>query len=132
MWRRFTQGEFSDLDSWERLWGLLARITVRKVFNANKHGTRARRTPDAEEAGACDWQAIDREPTPEEGVDLEDTVKAVISGFDERGRRIVDLLLQGNDHSEIAQKCDCTRELVSLTLKTFRKRLEKLLDREKR
>src|SRR5262249_49789864 len=87
---------------WDHLWSLLAMITVRKCTNARVHFTRKKRSANLEvtvEGGGDEalssWQALAREPTPEEAAMLADLIQRLVGSLPERDRRIVQLSLEG-------------------------------------
>lgn len=96
-WRSFfvgsRQNQF-DLQRSGDLWGLLARITLRKLYRAVERHTAQRRSVDQEGPFAAtdrDRFAGDPEPTPEEAVALSDYVEYLLQGLAPRDRRIAEL-----------------------------------------
>jgi RNA polymerase sigma-70 factor (ECF subfamily) len=70
---RQAKGQF-DLEGWDSLWSLLVRITLRKcgrrveVFQAERRDVRREVRPAARDDDSYrSWEAIAREPTPDEG-----------------------------------------------------------------
>src|SRR5262245_45918966 len=84
--RRHQQDEF-ELENWDSLWSLLALITLRKCgyqvrhFTAERRDVRREVTPPAEADSAGGWEAIAREPTPEEAAMLAETVEQLFRGL---------------------------------------------------
>jgi RNA polymerase sigma-70 factor (ECF subfamily) len=120
-----------DLRSWDGLWALLTLITLRKCSRRAGHFRAARRdvqrevnsAPESENAGA--WQALAREPTPEEAVLLTEVVENLLSGLPlPRDRQILELALQGEAASEIARQARCSERTVQRVLGRVRGQLE--------
>src|SRR5262249_52483816 len=116
---------------WDHLWSLLAMITVRKCTNARVHFTRKKRSANLEvtvEGGGDEalssWQALAREPTPEEAAMLADLIQRLVGSLPERDRRIVQLSLEGQTARAIADTIDRAERTVRRTLDNFRQRLE--------
>src|SRR3954468_16317161 len=72
-----------DVGTWDGLWGVLTMITLRKCadraayYRAEKRDV-ARETPgNTESTPAVNDLALDREPSPEEAVELAETVEAL-------------------------------------------------------
>jgi RNA polymerase sigma-70 factor (ECF subfamily) len=131
--RRQRQGEFRVAD-WEHLWSLLALMTARKCTNARIFFRRKRRDAslevvaegDGDEALAS-WQALAREPTPEQAAVLADMIEHLVNGFPERDRRIVMLSLEGRTARQIADAIGRAERTVRRVLDHFRHSLEKAL-----
>jgi RNA polymerase sigma-70 factor (ECF subfamily) len=98
--------ELADPD---RLWALLATLTVRKCHRqaeahfADKRDVRRESAPDEEGAtGEPDW-GLTREPTPEEAACLGEVVQEVMARLaTPLKRRVFELSLQGCSAAEIA------------------------------
>lgn len=94
-----------DLDGWERLWSLLAVITVRKCWRRRRDLGR----PEGDDG----WiEAIDRQPGPLEAVELADLVARIFRRFADRDRETIELILQGCTAVEIAGRRDCSERTV--------------------
>ena len=94
------------LDGWERLWSLLAVITVRKC-------SRKRREYLVRPPANGDWvEAIDRQPTPKEAVELAELVARIFREVGPDGREAAEMILQGYTAVEIAEKCGCSERTV--------------------
>ena len=122
-----------DLDSWDSLWALLTVITLRKCgyrtrrFLAARRDVRREAAPSSpDEAGG--WEAVSREPTPEEAAVLAETVEDLFRGLDEDNRRIVELSLQGHRPAEVSAAVGLTERTVYRVLERVRDRLERLAD----
>lgn len=121
---RQASGEY-DLGNGDRLWGLLASITINKCINQVQRFRTVRRKVDAEVAdtGAA-WDFIDREPTAEAAAILTETMHEMMRGLDETDRKIVEMRLQGYAYEEI--------KVVGVSLSSVRRvitRVKKRLQR---
>src|SRR5262249_28857411 len=105
--RRQAEEPFA-LGGWDNLWSLLTVITLRKCakredfFRAERRDARREvhlGPPPGEDRPL--WEAIDREPTPDEAAVLTETVEQVLRGFDLEDRAIIELSLQGYTFPEI-------------------------------
>jgi DNA-directed RNA polymerase specialized sigma24 family protein len=108
-----------ELDGWERLWALLAVITIRKC-------SKKRRDWWGRTHGEEDWvEAIDRAPTPLEAAELTELVGRIFRSLEPEGREIAEGILQGLSAVEIAKRCDvCER-----TVRRVRTRIRDLVER---
>jgi RNA polymerase sigma-70 factor (ECF subfamily) len=125
---RQAEGRF-ELTDWDSLWGLLARITVRKCGHRIQHYRAARRDVGRETAPAADessasWEAIARDPTPSEAAALTETVEQLLAELNERDRQILVLSLQGSSVPEISERVGYTERTVYRVLGWVRQRLE--------
>jgi RNA polymerase sigma-70 factor, ECF subfamily len=126
--RRVRQGEF-ELDHWGSLWGLLTRITVRKCARA---GGRGKNRPlqvsgkiNADEPD-LDWEALAREPSPDEAAALNDTLDNLLKPLRETHQRIVLLTLQGFTQEEIGSQLGCSERTVRRVLVQVQADLQQL------
>jgi RNA polymerase sigma-70 factor (ECF subfamily) len=121
-----------DLDSWDSLWALLTRITVRKCcraaerFQAGKRDLNAEAGPPAADELSSDCQALAREPTPSEAAMLTETIEHLLRGLEGRDRDIVTLSLQGYTGPEISAQLGRPERTVYRVLGRVRKRLEQM------
>jgi RNA polymerase sigma-70 factor (ECF subfamily) len=129
--RRQAAGQY-ELDSWDSLWALLTVITLRKCGYRIRHFLAARRDvrqeappPAAGDESVAGWEAIAREPTPEEAALLTETVAQLFRGLDSDGRRIVEMALQGYRASEISGQVGLAERTVYRVLERVRGRLER-------
>jgi RNA polymerase sigma-70 factor (ECF subfamily) len=127
---RHAQGQY-ELGNWDSLWTLLTVLTVRKCANSAQYHRRARRDARKEEArqGAADeaatgWEAVDREPTPEEAAMLSETVERLMRQLDERDREILALSLQGLAPEEISTQVGYAQRTIRRVLAHVRERLQ--------
>jgi RNA polymerase sigma factor (sigma-70 family) len=130
---RQAAGQF-DLTGWDGLWGLLAKITIRKCghkvrhFYGPVHDVRKEVTPTVgDDESRLDWDGLSREPSPEEAASLIETVDGLMEGLADRDRQIVELRLQGYTVPEISAQVGRTEFTVEGRLKHIRKRLKEML-----
>jgi RNA polymerase sigma factor (sigma-70 family) len=129
--RRQSDGRLAPSD-WNELWTLLTVITVRKCiryrerFTAARRDVRAEAAPQSADSSASDWQFLDREPSPEEGMMLAEAVERLLQGLDERDRDIVTLALQGYSAAEIGEQLIRPRRTVYRVLERTQKRLQRM------
>jgi RNA polymerase sigma-70 factor (ECF subfamily) len=122
-----------DLDGWDALWALLTRITLRKCGYQTRHFRAACRdfrreaTPALEdpESSRASWEAVGREPTPEQAALLADEVETLLGGLDAHDRAIVELTLQGYRPAEVAERAGAAERTVYRVLGRVRTRLER-------
>jgi len=126
---RQREGRF-ELDGWDSLWSLLARITLRKcgrritAFHAACRDVRRETVlPASDEESQRHREAIGREPTPDEVASLTETVEQLMRGLDERQRQMVVLRRQGHTVSEISQEVGRTERTVHRVLAHVREAL---------
>ena len=117
--------------SWDSLWTMLTVITLRKCgrwverFHTGKRDLGAEVPAGADADGAPVWQAVAREPTPEEAAILTETVEQLLRETAGRERAIVTLALQGNSVAEIAGQVGRTRRTVQRVLARVKEQLER-------
>jgi RNA polymerase sigma factor (sigma-70 family) len=115
-----------ELDGWERLWALLAVITVRKC-------SKKRRDWWGRIHGEEDWvEAIDRAPTPLEAAELTDLVGQIFRSLDPEGREIAEGILQGLTAVEIGKRCEVSERTVRRVRTRIRDLVERLEPEESR
>jgi RNA polymerase sigma factor (sigma-70 family) len=118
-------------EGWEGVWGLLALITIRKCADRARYYHADCRNLHRE-AGACSgadcassWlRAPGREPTPDEALELAETVEALLAGLSGDERAIVELSLQGYSTQEISQQLGRAERSVRRIRERVRKHLE--------
>ncbi len=127
---RFDEGQY-ELENWESLWGLLITITHRKCgrkldyFHADKRDVGRERNPNINtEDSVKQWEAIAREPTPEEAATLTETMEEMLELFNPRQRKILSLCLQGYTQQEVGEQIGCSERTVRRVLNTARQELE--------
>jgi RNA polymerase sigma-70 factor (ECF subfamily) len=124
-----------DLSSWDSLWALLTVITLRKCGHHVEYYRAAcrdvRRQAVAAQAGedsAASWLAIARDPSPDEVVALQDTMRELLRGLDEREQRVASLALEGYSVPEISRSVGRSEYLVRKVLDRIRTRWGRLCD----
>jgi RNA polymerase sigma-70 factor (ECF subfamily) len=132
--RRHARHEF-NLANWDSLWALLTVITLRKCGHKIEHYRALCRNvfteaapPESSQESAHSWMMLAREPSPAEAAMLEDTLRQLLHGLDEREQRIVRLLLEGHSVPEISQKVGRSEYMVRKTCKQVRERWDRLCD----
>lgn len=128
--RRHAEGQF-DIRDWNNLWTLLTVITVRKCLKKARYFRAGRRDVRQEAAKPADessfsWEAISREPTPEEAALLAESVEQLLRGLSERDRAIVTLCLQGYAMQEISKQIGCSERTVQRVKERIREHLLQL------
>jgi RNA polymerase sigma-70 factor (ECF subfamily) len=134
-YRRHLEGQF-DLDGWDGLWGLLARITLRKCGRQVKHFRAARRDVRREAADEAapeeeadeGWEALAREPTPPEAAQLAEAVEGLLAGLEGRDREVVSLALQGYSAAEVSARLNRPERTVYRLLARVKEQLRSLPD----
>src|SRR5262245_20679886 len=130
---RHAEGQF-EIHSWESLWGLLARITLRKCGHRVEHYRAARRdvrreagTPEAADPGDP-WAALARDPSPAEAAVFADVLRQLLRDLDDREQRIVQLTLDGYSVPEVSERVGRSEYMVRKVLKQVRARWERLCE----
>jgi RNA polymerase sigma-70 factor (ECF subfamily) len=123
-----------ELASWDSLWGLLSVITLRKCGHHVEYYL-AQCRDIRREIGAADtmaddstapWQAIAREPRPEEAVALRDTLGHLLEDMDQRERNIVQQTLEGYSVPQISRKVGRSEYLVRKVLDRVKERWRRM------
>jgi RNA polymerase sigma-70 factor, ECF subfamily len=119
------------LESWDRLWTLLAVLTVHKCGHRVEHFRAARRDvrreaalADAPNSSGPAWEAAAPTPSPIEAVLLAETLAVVLQGLGSPQRLVVQLRLEGYTIEEISRRIPCTERTVYRLLEKVRMRLE--------
>lgn len=127
---RQMEGEFQIRD-WDNLWSLLALITARKCTNARVRFARKGRNIHLEidpsgndDDGGASWEALAREPTPDQAAVLTEMIDGIMTSLPERDRQIVTMSLEGKESGEIAEVIGRAERTIRRTLDNFRHRLE--------
>ena len=125
-----------EVHDWGNLWALLTTITLRKCFDRVEYHRAARRDSEREvvaHAGAAGtepwWEAVDREPTPEEAAVLAEIVEQLMLDSPENERPIIELILQGYTAREISQRVGRAERSVRRLREQLRKRLERFREK---
>jgi RNA polymerase sigma-70 factor (ECF subfamily) len=129
---RYGEGKL-EVEGWGNLWGLLTLITLRKCLDRVKYHRAAGRDAQREAAaqpGAAGaepwWEAVAREPTPEEAAVLAETVEQLLRDLDEEERPVLEMSLQGYTTQEISQQLVLAERSVRRLRERFRKQLERM------
>jgi RNA polymerase sigma-70 factor, ECF subfamily len=109
--QRQRDGQF-ELTSWNGLWGLLVRITLRKCGRRDVYWRAARRDPQREislnvlrsQNSDSAWQPLDERPTAHEVAVFREVLEIVLGDLTERQRTILILDLQGCTALEISKQ----------------------------
>jgi RNA polymerase sigma-70 factor (ECF subfamily) len=109
---------------------MLTVITLRKCFDRVEYYRAARRDVQREAAAqqpcAPWWEAVARDPTPEEGAMLAETVELLLRGLEDAERPILELSLQGYTTQEISERLGRPERTVRRLREGIRKRLERM------
>jgi len=119
------------LEDWQRLWGLLVQITIRKCIGKSTY-YRAERRDVARECrggGAAvhppEQSVTDRQPRPEEMLVLAELIDELMGQLElESHRNILALGLQGYSVAEISPLVCRSKRMVQRVLKEIRWQLE--------
>jgi RNA polymerase sigma-70 factor (ECF subfamily) len=135
---RFADGQF-DLASWDSLWGLLTVITVRKCgrwrerFHTEQRNLNAEVSMQSAADSGTGWEAVARDPSPEEAVMLAELVERLLRDQAKNDSAIITLALQGYSAPEICARLSRSERTVYRVLERTRKRLRRLCaDEEER
>jgi RNA polymerase sigma factor (sigma-70 family) len=122
------RGDRYDLRRGGDLWRLLVTITLHKLHDQIDWHTARKRSIKAEKTFGTEdslyWQALSREPSPVEAITLMEELEQVMGQLGALQRRILELRLQGHNHTEIAAEARCSERTVIRVLKRVRELLE--------
>jgi RNA polymerase sigma-70 factor (ECF subfamily) len=123
---RQAEGQF-QLDDWDSLWSLLVRITLRKCGKRTRQlyaGIRdARRETSSirtNDQSRCVYEAIAREPTPQEAASLTETLEQLVQRLEDTQQQMIVLRLQGYTVKEISREVGRTERSVHRVLAKVR------------
>jgi RNA polymerase sigma-70 factor (ECF subfamily) len=126
-----------DLDNWDNLWGLLARITVRKCVHRVEYFRAQRRDVRRDvsagpglDSSAEGLEPASEEPTPSAYAMLAEAVQNLLEKLEPRDRRIVEMSLRGHSAEEVSAAVGCTERTVYRVLERVRKQLQGQYDAE--
>jgi RNA polymerase sigma-70 factor, ECF subfamily len=130
--RRQAESEF-ELQGWDRLWLLLAAITINKCHRWNRHfRTKSRdvshevsMNPQNDDAESG-HEALADDPTPEEVVLLTELVEKLLNGLPEKSRPILALALEGCAVPQIIEQTGRSQRSVYRVLSQVKDTLERL------
>jgi RNA polymerase sigma-70 factor (ECF subfamily) len=123
--RRHARGEFR-IDSSDKIWRLLVRITLLKAKAKGRYHTAGLRDVRAEADGDVQawWhEALAREPGPAEAVTLLDLIENLLRDRPPLFREILERRLQGHGATEIAKQLHISRSNVYHVLSQLQERL---------
>jgi RNA polymerase sigma-70 factor (ECF subfamily) len=129
---RYGAGKLQVHD-WDNLWGLLTVITLRKCLDRVEYHHAERRDVQREAAAQPGtagtepwWEAVAREPRPEEAVVLAETVELLLRGLEEVERPILEMSLQGYTTQEISERLGRPERSVRRLRERVKKQLQRL------
>ena len=129
---RYGAGKF-EVQDWDNLWGLLTVITLRKCLDRVEYHRAERRAVQREAAAQPGtpgsepwWEAVAREPTPEEAAVLAETVEQLLRGLEEDERPVLEMSLQGYTTQEICARLGRPERSIRRLRERVRKRLERM------
>ena len=128
---RYGEGKL-EVNDWNNLWGLLTIITLRKCLDRVKYHRAGRRNVQREAAAQSGtlgtepwWEAVAREPTPEEAAVLAETVEQLLRSLEEEERPVLEMSLQGFTTQEISERLGWPERTVRRLREHIRKHLER-------
>jgi RNA polymerase sigma-70 factor (ECF subfamily) len=128
---RHRLGQFR-IGSRDDLWALLVRMTLYKCGHRIEYYHAAmrdviREAEAPEPSGSSDfrWEALSREPPPDEAAMLNETLERLLSSLKPHQRQIVLLSMEERSTAEIAGMVCVTQKAVQRVLKGVRERLER-------
>jgi RNA polymerase sigma-70 factor (ECF subfamily) len=123
---RYGAGEL-EVHDWGNLWGLLTVITLRKCLDRVAYHQAQRRDVQREAAEIQPWwQAVARDPLPEEAAVLAETVELLLRGLDADERPILEMSLQGYTTPEISARLGRPERSVRRLRERVKKQLQRL------
>ena len=112
------------------LWRLLVVITINKLRQKVEYHTAAKRGFSREQSQRHDtslafgYEAIDKGPSPDAEMAVDEEIEQLTAGMDETQRRIVELRLKGYGIEEIAADVGRSERTVRRLMDKVRERLE--------
>jgi RNA polymerase sigma-70 factor (ECF subfamily) len=129
---RYSAGKL-EMHNWGNLWGLLTMITLCKCRDRveyHRAGCRdAQREAVAQPgttATAPWWEAMAREPTPDQAAVLAETVEHLLRDLEADERPILEMSLQGYTAREISEKLGRAERSIRRRREQIRQKLERL------
>jgi RNA polymerase sigma-70 factor (ECF subfamily) len=129
---RYGEGKL-EVQDWGNLWGLLTVITLRKCLDRVEYHRAGNRDVQREAAAQPGtpgtepwWQAVAREPTPEEAAVMAETVEQLLRDLEADERPVLEMSLQGYTSQEISQRLGLAERSVRRLRERIRKRLERM------
>jgi RNA polymerase sigma-70 factor (ECF subfamily) len=122
-----------EVHDWGNLWGLLTVITLRKCLDRVQYHRAERRDVQREAAARPGtagtepwWEAVARDPAPEEAAVLAETVEQLQGSLDETEQPVLQMSLQGYTTQEISERLGLAERSVRRLRERLRKRLERM------
>ena len=113
------------------MWKLLETITRHKMLHHIEHEDANIRNADHEAGPVAEWTP-DREPSPEDAVQISDLIEKAIEGLEPPDPEIFRLHLEGHTRAELAARFDCTEAKIRAKVDRIRARLKRLLSKDQR
>jgi RNA polymerase sigma-70 factor (ECF subfamily) len=127
VFKNLSNGKFT-FDDDESLWRQLVAITQHRLNNKIRHADAAKRATDRTVHAAGDlFEAISREPDPQDAALLIELIEQIGQRVDELSRQILELRLSGLDSPEIAERLEKSERTIRRKLQ----RIESLLEEYK-
>jgi RNA polymerase sigma-70 factor (ECF subfamily) len=124
-----------DLADWGGVWTMLCVITLRKCGKVVRYYRQACRDvgrenvpPLGDDDSVRAWEAVARDPGPEEAAALVEVIERVGAGLVEEDRQIIALSLDGLRVQEVSARLGHNERHVYRVLELVRKRLERMRD----
>lgn len=125
---RTRDGQFTLQRSGD-LWRLLVSITMNKLHRQVRHHQANKRSVAAEASDIHSDQLFDREPRPEEVVEIADQLEFLMAQLEPFARRVLELRLQEEDLAAIASETGRSERTVRRTLADIREKFRRRLER---
>ena len=131
--RKLTEGTWK-LDGWHSVGRLLTTITLNKCGHQIAYFQAARRDVRREVPLALGvqspaaWEALARDPTPDEAAVLADTVADLLRDLTPRDQIVLGRTIHGASVAVIAAELRCSERTVQRVLRRVRQRLRRLSD----
>ncbi|MFL5241141.1 MAG: RNA polymerase sigma factor [Gemmataceae bacterium] len=129
---RYGEGKM-EIQDWGNLWGMLTVITLRKCFDRVEYHRAALRDvrreastqPSTAESQPW-WEAVARDPTPEEAAMLAEILEQLMRGLESDERPVLEMSLRGYTSAEISHQLSMPERSVRRTRERVRKKLERM------
>lgn len=124
---RTRDGQFTLQRSGD-LWRLLVSITINKLHRQVRRHTASKRSVTAEAGEDLSHELFDREPEPNEVVEVADQLENLMARLEPFARRVLELRLQEEDVSAIATETGRSERTVRRTLAGIRETMRRQLE----
>jgi RNA polymerase sigma factor (sigma-70 family) len=108
---------------------LLVSITMNKLHRQVRHHRANKRSVAAEASDIQSDQLFDREPRPEEVVEIADQLEFLMAQLEPFARRVLELRLQEEDLAAIASETGRSERTVRRALADIREKFRRRLER---